>query len=135
MAPHILLWVLMCFTTVIHTLVIEDHRTRPHCRGWLVFRTSSGHNTTTVSESELNTKIVAPVVQLAGCGCFRLFERPRWAGRSQVIARQGVHRVVIRHIRSVARIGCPQLEPVSTSVQADSYAACQGHVSWVILYC
>ena len=110
----ILLLVLLCFTSVLHMLVLEDNIAMPDCKGSLVFHTMTGERRTVVY-SEGEVFIVARTVRLAGCGCYRVFARKYGRGRSQVITRQGLHRIVLRTIQSVTRIECYNV-PVSNNI-------------------
>ena len=108
MTRHVLLLVLMCFTSVINPQVFEDQRIRADCRGTLTFRNGSG--LTNVNESQLNIKIMSTTVLLNGCGCFRLFEKRNGKGKSQLIKRHGWQRIVIKTIQSITKIKCDNID-------------------------
>ena len=116
--------VLLFFTSDLHMLVIEDNVARPDCEGSLVFNTRTGERRRVVGR-EGEVFIVARTVRLGGCGCYRVFARKYWRGRSQAITRQGLHRIVIRTIQSVTRIECFD-PPASNNIDS---TGCQPQVS------
>ena len=98
----------MYFTSFSYPRVFEDQRIRADCRGTLTFRNGSG--LINVNESQLNIEIISRRVILNGCGCFRLFEKRNWKGKSQLIKSHGWQRIVIKTVKSITKIKCYNID-------------------------
>ena len=58
------------------------------------------------NESQEKVNIKATKAVLEGCGCYRLFERRKYKGRSYQVTRGGEQDIYIKKVRSVARTRC-----------------------------
>merc|ERR1711915_1087670 len=82
----------------------------PECMGSLVVETTEGEEKR-FTVSKKNTRLRAKTVRVEGCGCFYLYQRPRFRATSRFISPQ-MKRVsgdnIGFRIRSIEKVSCDE---------------------------
>ena len=60
---------------------------------------------------------------LEGCGCYRLYERKNYRGRSVAVTEGGTHVITLRKVRSISRISCSPPSKTTENIHRVSHVA------------
>ena len=101
----LLIFISLLFTPLTLGLVITGPSHPPLCRGSIKLLTQAGQ-VAVVREVERSVKIVVTRAVVEGCGCYQLFERRNYRGRTYHARRTGEHQVGLRKVKSVRKIPC-----------------------------
>ena len=86
--------------------VIEgSDRLLSQCEGQIKLFTDSGE-VRVFREAERKTNLAVNTAVLEGCGCFRLFEKKNFRGRSYQVKNMGEHKIGLRRVRSLFKTTC-----------------------------
>ena len=71
--------------------------------------------------AHINFKAAKAVLE--GCGCYRLHERKNYRGRTFTVDTQGEHKVLLRRVRSVAKVSCSRATLSKRMLPVDAYVS------------
>ena len=104
--------ILTCFLIFMFTLpstpgqlIFGQERRTGFCSGSIKM-VSPSREVAVFRDVEGNINMKASIVSVEGCGCYRLFEKKNYRGRSYHADRMGEHRIHLRKVKSLLKVPC-----------------------------
>ena len=104
LSVHVNIFAILCLMVEGKTLEGQG-RDLAECEGSLSLVSPCGV-TLKYQENTPHIRFNAAKAVLEGCGCYRLYERKNYRGKSFAVTERGSHVVTLRKVRSISKVSC-----------------------------